>query len=172
MATQPVIKSSPRRRVSMSNCLFPPSVTPARVAAACVKDGQVSNSWGMGEFVGENANDKFFMAKNIVYFFSAGDIAGVSYPAASPNVVGVGGSAFSRDQIHGEFQSQASLRRRAAGGEQAAATAPTAPRCSARSSRVVDKTLVSFGRKGSDLSKGSLPRTECTVAVLHWKTLF
>ncbi len=79
-----------------------------QVAAACVLDGQVSNSWGSGEFSGENANDSLFTANNIVYFASAGDVDGVSYPAASPNVISVGGSAFSRNQITGDFQNQAS----------------------------------------------------------------
>jgi subtilase family serine protease len=79
-----------------------------KIAAACVQDGQIANGWGASEFSGENANDAVFTAKNIVYFAAAGDDVGVLYPAASPNVIGVGGSAFSRDQITGEFHSQAS----------------------------------------------------------------
>ena len=79
-----------------------------KVAAACVQDGQIANGWGLSEFSGENANDSVFTAKNIVYFAAAGDYVGVLYPAASPNVIGLGGSVFSRNQITGEFQSQAS----------------------------------------------------------------
>jgi subtilase family serine protease len=79
-----------------------------KVAAACVQDGQIANGWGASEFSGENTNDSVFTAKNIVYFAAAGDDVGVSYPAASPNVIGLGGSAFSRNQITGAFQSQAS----------------------------------------------------------------
>jgi kumamolisin len=80
------------------------------VAAACVQantKGQVSNSWGSAEFEGENASDSIFTGKNVVYFFAAGDAAGVSYPAASPNVIGVGGTTFSRNQTTGSYQSQA-----------------------------------------------------------------
>ena len=79
-----------------------------QVAAACVQEGEVSNSWGRGEFSGEKADDFVFTAKDIVYFAAAGDLDGVEYPAASPNVIGLGGSAFSRNQISGAFQSQAS----------------------------------------------------------------
>jgi kumamolisin len=80
------------------------------VATACIEantKGQVSNSWGSAEFSGENASDSTFTGKNVVYFFAAGDSAGVSYPAASPNVVGVGGTTLSRNQITGSYQSQA-----------------------------------------------------------------
>ena len=65
----------------------------------------VSLSWGGGEFSGETADDSFFTTPaghTGVTFLAAsgdgGDLApgtrrvGVSYPAASPNVVGVGGT--------------------------------------------------------------------------------
>ncbi len=86
------------------------------VATACVQKstkGQISNSWGTAEFSGEPAYDGTFTGAGVVYFFAAGDISatgnspGVSYPAASPNVVGVGGTTFSRNQITGSYQSQA-----------------------------------------------------------------
>jgi kumamolisin len=82
-----------------------------QVAAACVQnstEGEVSNSWASSEFSGEGSFDSTFTATNLVYYFAAGDSPGVSYPAASPNVVGVGGSALSRDQIKGAYHSQSS----------------------------------------------------------------
>jgi hypothetical protein len=36
-----------------------------------------------------------------------GTFTGVAYPAASPNVIGVGGTTFSRNQVTGSYQSQA-----------------------------------------------------------------
>jgi hypothetical protein len=54
---------------------------------------EVSNSWSGSEFSGENAYDRFFTSRNVVYFFSAGDSgAPAEYPSASPYVVSVGGT--------------------------------------------------------------------------------
>jgi kumamolisin len=86
------------------------------VATKCVQanqEGQVSDSWGSTEFSGETAYDATFTGSAVVYFFAAGDLSttgnspGVSYPASSPNVIGVGGTTFSRNQITGNYQSQA-----------------------------------------------------------------
>jgi subtilase family serine protease len=54
----------------------------------------VSMSWGGGEFSGEQSYDTtYFSAPGVTYFSSTGDGGcGVSYPAASPNVVAVGGT--------------------------------------------------------------------------------
>ena len=43
----------------------------------------------------------------MTYFAASGDYPGVIYPAASPNVIGVGGTSFSRDQIAGSFYGEA-----------------------------------------------------------------
>jgi subtilase family serine protease len=43
----------------------------------------------------------------VAYFASTGDLPGVQYPSASPNVFGVGGTTFSRNQTTGAFQSEA-----------------------------------------------------------------
>jgi len=60
--------------------------------------GEASNSWGEGEFSGENANDSHFKGKGVVYFASSGDSGGqVIYPSASPFVVSVGGTYISRN---------------------------------------------------------------------------
>jgi kumamolisin len=81
-----------------------------QVATACVKaagGGQVTMSWGTTfEFSGETAYDKYFTGAGVTYLASAGDSPGPSYPASSPNVIGVGGTTFSRD-LNGNFLSQA-----------------------------------------------------------------
>lgn len=59
---------------------------------------QISMSWGGSEFSGEVAYDAYMAATGIVYFASSGDNGGVkSYPAISPNVVGVGGTCLKLD---------------------------------------------------------------------------
>ncbi len=57
----------------------------------------VSMSWGGGEFPEEKSLDTHFMSKTGAAFFaSSGDNgAGASWPAASPNVVSVGGTLLS-----------------------------------------------------------------------------
>jgi kumamolisin len=80
-----------------------------QVATACVQSvggGEVSNSWGALEWAGETAYDSVFTGAGVAYFASAGDTAGVEYPAASPNVFSVGGTTISRDQTTGAYQSQ------------------------------------------------------------------
>ncbi len=55
----------------------------------------VSMSWGGGEYSGETTDDSYFTANNVTYVASAGDSgesSGVEWPAASPNVVSVGGT--------------------------------------------------------------------------------
>jgi subtilase family serine protease len=65
--------------------------------------GEVSMSWGSGEFRAETSYDSVFTTPNVVYFASAGDGPGVSYPSASPNVVSVGGTSLSFDPTTGNF---------------------------------------------------------------------
>jgi subtilase family serine protease len=57
----------------------------------------VSMSWGGNEFVGEASYDSHFPANSSMAFFaSSGDGgAGASWPAASPNVISVGGTSLS-----------------------------------------------------------------------------
>ncbi len=60
--------------------------------------GEVSNSWGGGDFSGENQYDSHFKGKGVVYFASSGDSGGqVIYPSASPFVVSAGGTLINRD---------------------------------------------------------------------------
>ena len=54
----------------------------------------------MRRFLRKLSYDQYFTSPGVVYFAAAGDGGlGVSaYPAASPNVVAVGGTYFNRDQ--------------------------------------------------------------------------
>jgi len=59
--------------------------------------GEISNSWGSSEFVGEDGEAAAFKSsKNVVVFASAGDTPSVSFPAVLPDVVAVGGTSVSR----------------------------------------------------------------------------
>ncbi len=60
----------------------------------------VSMSWGASEFIGESSLDSYFTTpaghNGVTFVAASGDSgAGVSYPAASPNVVSVGGTSLS-----------------------------------------------------------------------------
>ncbi|MEI7719829.1 MAG: S53 family peptidase [bacterium] len=64
--------------------------------AASVKDAvAISMSWGGAEFLEETTLDSHFVSKSgAVFFASSGDGgAGTSWPASSPNVIGVGGTS-------------------------------------------------------------------------------
>ena len=76
------------------------------VAGAIVKangGGEISMSWGSGEFPGETALDPVFAAPGVVYFASTGDAPGTQYPSVSPKVVAVGGTSLSRNPVTGNF---------------------------------------------------------------------
>ncbi|MBV8559328.1 MAG: S53 family peptidase, partial [Acidimicrobiia bacterium] len=58
---------------------------------------EISNSYGGGEFSGENAYDHYYTHAGIPITVSSGDHGfGVEYPAASPGVTAVGGTSLSR----------------------------------------------------------------------------
>ncbi|WP_233096019.1 S53 family peptidase [Alicyclobacillus sp. SO9] len=53
----------------------------------------VSNSWGGSEFSGESSYNSYFQHTGVVYLASSGDSgAGTEWPAASPDVLGTGGT--------------------------------------------------------------------------------
>lgn len=69
--------------------------------------GDISNSWGGGEFSGEvgTYDDVFYRyyPNRITYFASAGDSGwGAAYPSSSPWVVSAGGTTVNRD-VNGNF---------------------------------------------------------------------
>ena len=55
----------------------------------------VSMSWGAGEFSLETLYDSYFTAPNVMFVAASGDSGSPTWPAASPNVVGAGGTMFS-----------------------------------------------------------------------------
>jgi len=76
--------------------------------------GQVTNSWGGGEFSGQFSYDALFAgfhystSKQITAFASTGDDScGVSYPSSNPWVVAAGGTSILRDSSTGAFSSEA-----------------------------------------------------------------
>lgn len=69
--------------------------------------GVISMSWGIPEFSTETSFDHYFTTPGVVYFAASGDF-GLNFPfhpAASPNVVAVGGTFFNRDS-QGNFVSE------------------------------------------------------------------
>jgi subtilase family serine protease len=61
-----------------------------------VRDGAsaVSMSWTVGEFSTETSMDKNFVSNGVTYLAASGDAGtGAAYPAASPDVIGVGGTS-------------------------------------------------------------------------------
>jgi kumamolisin len=65
--------------------------------------GEVSMSWGTGEFSSETSFDSDFTGRNVVYVASTGDSPGTSWPSTSPNVVAAGGSTTARSLVNGNF---------------------------------------------------------------------
>jgi subtilase family serine protease len=65
--------------------------------------GEVSMSWGGGEFPAETAYDSLFTTPGVVYFAAAGDSPGTIWPSVSPNVVAVGGTTLSTNPVSGTF---------------------------------------------------------------------
>jgi len=68
--------------------------------------GEVTNSWGEAEYSGETSDDSRFVESGVVFFASAGDTQGPSYPSSSPNVISAGGTTISRNPITGAFQAE------------------------------------------------------------------
>ena len=55
-------------------------------------------SWGGSEFSGETSYDSYFNKSGVTFLAASGDNGtGVIYPAASPYVVGVGGTSLPLD---------------------------------------------------------------------------
>jgi subtilase family serine protease len=59
--------------------------------------GEISMSWGGGEYSTETQSDATFTGTNVVFFAASGDGEGTIYPSVSPNVVAVGGTTVSRN---------------------------------------------------------------------------
>jgi len=84
--------------------LFPAERTAAGMVAAD-GGGEVSNSWSGAEMSDEGKDDLlYFGTTGVVYFASAGDNGGVSYPSSSPKVISAGGTRINR--TNGSFTSE------------------------------------------------------------------
>jgi subtilase family serine protease len=70
--------------------------TMAAVDYAAAHAGQVSMSWGYGEFNGESSYDSHFNKSGVTFVAASGDTGRTGeWPAACPTVVGVGGTVLS-----------------------------------------------------------------------------
>jgi len=74
-----------------------PAVFLAASLVATNGGGEVSMSWGSGEFTQETLFDALFTTPGVVYVASSGDGPGAIWPSTSPNVVSAGGTTISRD---------------------------------------------------------------------------
>ncbi|MFZ1919012.1 MAG: S53 family peptidase [Terriglobales bacterium] len=83
------------------------AVQVASTIVAAAGGGEVSMSWGGGEFSGENGYDSYFTTSGVVYFASTGDGPGTIYPSVSPDVVAAGGTTLRRNPSTGAFISEA-----------------------------------------------------------------
>ncbi len=92
---------------SDSNADLLAAVSVAASMAANAGGGEVSSSWGEGEFSGELAYESTFSAANVVFFASTGDQHGTEFPSVLQNVVGAGGTSINRNGSH-NFVSQTS----------------------------------------------------------------
>jgi kumamolisin len=85
-----------------SGDLFPAVVLASNLVAAA-GGGEVTMSWGFGDFSSEDSFDDNFKTPNVVYFSSAGDSAGINYPSSSPYVVSAGGTTINRNPTTGDY---------------------------------------------------------------------
>jgi kumamolisin len=65
--------------------------------------GEVSMSWGSGEFASETTFDFYFTTPGVVYFAASGDGPGTLWPCVSPNVECAGGTTLRRNPSTGNF---------------------------------------------------------------------
>jgi len=87
------------------------AVTIGASLVATAGGGEVSMSWGGGEFspalgnstISETSFDHFLTFPGVVFFASSGDSPGTEYPSASPYVVSAGGTTLSRNAYTGSF---------------------------------------------------------------------
>ncbi len=121
-----------------------------QVANALPSVKEVSMSFGAQEFSGENSYDSYFNQAGVTYFAGGGDTSGTSsYPAHSPNVIGVGGTTLTRNST-GVLQSETTWNATGFG------LSPYETRPSYQSSV---STQVGTKRGGNDVSLDANPNT-------------
>jgi len=91
---------------SSSNTDLLTAVTKAVSLVQAAGGGEVSMSWGSGEYSGETHYDAKFTGTNVVFFASSGDSEGTNYPAVSPNVIAVGGTTIARNPSTLAFETE------------------------------------------------------------------
>jgi subtilase family serine protease len=91
---------------SNSNTDLYATVTKAIALVQAAGGGEVSMSWGGGEFSTEATYDKTFTGAKVVFFASSGDSEGTLYPSVSPNVVAVGGTTIMRSPATLNFEGE------------------------------------------------------------------
>jgi kumamolisin len=91
---------------SSSNSALFAAVTKAVQLVQAAGGGEVSMSWGGGEYNGETSSDSTFTGANVVFFASSGDSEGTIYPSVSPNVVAVGGTTIARNPSTLAFEAE------------------------------------------------------------------
>ena len=84
------------------------AVTKAVKLVQAAGGGEISMSWGGGEFSSEASFDSYFDANKVVAFASTGDSEGTQYPSVSPNVVAVGGTTVTRSPYTLDFEKEIS----------------------------------------------------------------
>jgi kumamolisin len=82
------------------------AVTAAVALVKAAGGGEISISWGGGEFSSETQSDSTFTGANVVFFASSGDSEGTIYPSVSPNVIAVGGTTIARNPSTMAFESE------------------------------------------------------------------
>jgi kumamolisin len=82
------------------------AVSVANLIVSAEGGGEISMSWGQGEFPTEVFYDSIFTKPGVVYFASIGDSPGTGYPGVSPNVVSVGGTSISRNPVTGSYMQE------------------------------------------------------------------
>jgi subtilase family serine protease len=91
---------------SSSNSDLYAAVAKAVALVKAAGGGEVSMSWGGGEFPTEAQSDSVFTGANVVFFASSGDSEGTIYPSVSPNVIAVGGTTITRNPSTMAFLSE------------------------------------------------------------------
>ena len=112
----------------------------------------VSMSWGFSEFPNETSDDSAFTTTGITYIAASGDTPGVDYPAASPNVLAVGGTTLN-------LNSAARSSRRLPGIAPVAATASTSR---SRATRSRSRARASGARPTSPSMPTPIPASPST----------
>lgn len=82
------------------------AVSKAVAVVTAAGGGEITMGWGIPEISEETYGDTLLNIPKIVFFSSIADGGRAQYPAASPNVVAVGGTSISRNPATLDFQTE------------------------------------------------------------------